>query len=165
MTKDIAIKDLLLEEINSKKLTKDNIIEFFANHEFPKEITNYFLKIYDVTKDVSGEVYNIGKIVVMKIIDFIKSNPNLSAGIALGAIAGALASAFIGWIPLIGNLLSAIGIGIGMFIGAISGYRLDKIAQGEVIIDTSIFGVFGDAMNIAKKFISLFVNIINTLRS
>jgi len=164
MTIDVAVKDLLLEEINSKKLTKDSVIEFFANYKFPKEITNYVLKIYDITKDVSGEVYSIGKIVVMKIIEFIKANPNLSAGIALGAIAGALATSFIGWIPLIGNLLSAVSVGIGMFIGAVSGYRLDNIAKGKVVIDTSIFGIFGDAMGIAKKFIALFIDMVNALR-
>jgi len=50
-----------------------------------------------------------------------------------------------------------------MFIGAVAGYRLDEIEKGQIVIDTTIFGVFGDAMQIAKKFFQLFVDIINTV--
>ena len=165
MTKAIAIKDLLIEEIQALKLTKDEIIEFFSKYKLSREITNYILQLYNITKNVSGQVIKIGKIIIMKIIEFIKTNPNLSIGIALGAIAGALASIFISWIPFVGNVLTAISIGAGMFIGAVSGYRLDLIAKGEVIVDTSIFGVFGDAMQIAKKFINLFKEIIMSLQN
>jgi hypothetical protein len=113
---------------------------------------------------VGGEIINIGKIILMKIIEFIKENPNLSVGIALGAIAGVLASVFISWIPFIGHLLQAVAVGAGMFIGAIAGYRLDLIAKGEQYIDNSIFGVFGDAMQIAKKFLRLFLDIIYSIQ-
>ena len=96
-------------------------------------------------------------------MEFIKENPNLSIGMALGADAGFLAGSFMNFLPFIGNLLQTIAIGVGMFIGAVAGYRLDEIEKGQIVIDTTIFGVFGDAMQIAKKFFQLFVDIINTV--
>jgi ElaB/YqjD/DUF883 family membrane-anchored ribosome-binding protein len=163
----VAVKniwaDLTNLEIEALKLDKYKVKEWFEEKDIPSHIVNYILKLYEHTKDVSQEVIHIGRIIILKIMDFIKENPNLSIGMALGAAAGFLAGSFMNVIPFVGNILQTIAIGMGMFIGAIAGYRLDEMENGKVVIDQTIFGVFGDAMQIAKKFFQMLVDIINTV--
>ena len=145
----VAIKNIWASltslEIEALKLDKYKVKEWFEEKKIPSHIVNYILKLYDHTKNVSQEVIYIGRIIVLKIMDFIKENPNLSIGIALGAATGFLAGTFMNVIPFIGNILQTIAIGIGIFIGAIAGYRLDEIENGKVIVDQTVFGAFGDA--------------------
>ena len=163
MTQEIAVKDLLIEEIRASKQNRDDIFEFFMSKNLAKEAIIYLQKLWEHTVEISGNIVFIGKIIVMKIIDFIKENPNMVFGMALGAITGALASIFVSWIPVIGQALSILGIAGGILIGAIAGNRMDRAAKGEYV-DNGLFAVFGDTISVAKKFLKLFYEIIDTLR-
>lgn len=164
MTQEIAVKDLLIEEIRASKQNRDDVFEFFMSKNLAKEAIVYLQKLWEHTVEISGNIVYMGKIVVMKIIDFIKENPNMVFGMALGAIAGALASIFVSWIPIIGQALSILGISGGMLIGAIAGNRMDRAEKGEYV-DDGLFAVFGDSISVAKKFLKLFYEIIDTLKN
>ena len=164
MTKATALKKLLNEEISVLKQNKDEVFEFFMIQNLPQQVIHYITNLWDYTKEIGGSVVAIGKIILLKIIDFIKLNPSLSFGAALGAIAGAMASFFVSWIPFIGQALSVISIGGGVLIGAIAGDRMDRAANGEYV-DESTMSIFGDVIVIAKKFLKLFVDIINTIKN
>jgi hypothetical protein len=88
----------------------------------------------------------------------------MSIGMAIGAAAGVLASSFVNWIPFIGQLLTSLAIAAGVFIGAISGKRVDDLEKGKQL-DNTILCVFGDAMVVAKKFFALIVDIIITIKN
>jgi len=163
MTKTVAIKELLLEEMAALKLTKEEVFEFFMKQNWNINVIEYIQKLWDYSKEIAGNMIAIGKIVLYKIIKFIKENPNMVFGMALGAIAGALAGLFIGWIPFIGQTLHVLAIAAGTLIGALSGNRLDRISNGEQI-DNSVLSIFGDSMIVAKKFIALFMEIIQVVR-
>ena len=163
ITKEVAVKDLLIEEIKALKQTKDEVFEYFISHNLSKTAISYITRLWDYTKDVAGSVVSIGKIIVMKIINFIKENPNMAFGAALGAIAGAMAGTFVGWIPFIGQALSVLSITGGMMMGAIAGDRMDRAEKGE-FVDDGLLAVFGDTISIAKKFIKLFAEIIQAIR-
>jgi len=164
MTKAKVVKDLLNEEIAALKQSKDAVFEFFMIKNLPKQVIHYITKLWDYTHTIGESVIAIGKIILLKIIDFIKENPNMAFGTALGAIAGAMASSFISWIPFIGQALSVITIGAGMLIGAIAGDRMDRAENGEYV-DESLMSVFGDTISVAKKFIQLFIDIIKTIKN
>jgi hypothetical protein len=164
ITKATAIKDLLIEEIYALKYSKDAVFEFFMIRNLPQQVIHHITKLWDFTYKIGESVVSIGKIILLKIIDFIKENPNMAFGVALGAIAGAMVSSFISWIPFIGQALSAITIGAGMLIGAIAGDRMDRAENGEYI-DESLMSVFGDTISVAKKFIKLFIEIITTIKN
>ena len=164
MTKELAEIELLGLENDAKAgYSKEDIIDFFVDKELHKTVRSYLTRLWDYTVHVSGSIVEIGKIVLNKIVDFIKENPNMAFGAALGAIAGAMASIFIGWIPFVGQALSALCVAGGMLIGAIAGNRMDRVERGEYV-DDSIMSIFGDIISVAKKFIQFFVDIIQTIR-
>jgi outer membrane lipoprotein SlyB len=164
MTKEIALKDLVLEEIKAEEYDKNSIADYLMMKNVPQDIKNYMLKLYDITENIGGDMVKIGKIIVVKIIKFVKANPNMLIGMALGAVAGVLASLFVGWIPFIGQLLTSLAIAAGVFIGAISGKRVDDLEKGKQL-DNTIAGVFGDAIVVAKKFFTLIIDIITTIKN
>lgn len=162
-TKASAVKDLLIEEIIALKQNKDELFEFFMIRNLPRQIIHYITKLWDYTHKIGESVVAIGKIILYNIINFIKKNHNMTFGAALGAIAGAMASSFVSWIPFIGQALSVMSIGGGILIGAIAGDRMDRANQGEYV-DESLLAIFGDTIAIAKKFIKLFLEIINIIK-
>jgi len=167
MTQTTAIKDLIRMEIDALSLKKDEIFEFFLE-KFPTnlagKISSFIIKLWDYSYEIAANSVSIGKIVISHIYKFILENPNMSFGMALGAIAGSLLSIFINWIPFIGQALSALIIGSGILIGALSGSRLDKISNNE-LVDNSVISIFGDTIYVATKFSKLLIDIINSIKS
>lgn len=159
-----AIKDLGLMDIEGLRRTKDEVFEFFMERNLHKVAIGYITKLWDYTKEIAGSIINIGKIILSKIMDFIIDNKNMAFGAALGAIAGAMLTPFVGWIPFLGSALSALTIGGGMLIGAIAGNRMDRADKGE-FVDTGVLAVFGDTIEVAKKFLILFIDIFQTLKN
>jgi hypothetical protein len=138
MTKEIALKDLLLEEIKAEEYDKNSISDFLMLKNVDQNIKNYMLKLYDITENIGGDMVKIGKIIVVKIIEFVKANPNMLIGMAIGAAAGALASSVVSWVPFIGQLLQGLAIAAGAFIGAISGKRIDDLEKGKQLDNTCL---------------------------
>ena len=164
MTTGIAVKDLLIEEIRALKQTKNDVFEYFMKNNVSKTTIEYITKLWDYKKDIAGSMVSIGKIIVMKIIDFIKANPNIAFGTAMGAIAGVMIGSFVGFLPFIGQILTTLSISGAILIGAMAGDRIDRANQGEYI-DESMLAIFGDTILIAKKFIMLFLDIILTIKN
>ncbi|MEA3522786.1 MAG: hypothetical protein U9R50_07405, partial [Campylobacterota bacterium] len=127
-------------------------------------------------KDIAGKTIEVGKIIVMKIIDFIKENPTLSIGMAIGGAVGALAA----FIPFIGPFIAPLTVGLGVAAGAIIGNQLsdvnvtgiakdmindtDYVSEEEAelaykkveeLIDSPITTTLKNAIDIAKKFFKL----------
>ena len=114
----------------------------------------------DVTENVTDHAISIGKIVLLKIVDFIKLHPNLAIGIAVGAAIGALVSL----IPFLGVYLAPVVASISATIGAIAGHRIDKIEQGQTVnTSTDIIAIGQDAIEIAKEFFKLLAEIFNAV--
>jgi hypothetical protein len=80
----------------------------------PLEVITRLQEIWDVTKDIAGEGIAIGKIIVIAIFDFLKANPTLTAGMAIGAAVSSLIFA----VPLIGPLLAPLGVALSTAYGA-----------------------------------------------
>lgn len=114
-------------------------------------------------KTIAGEVIDIGKIIVMKILDFVKENPTLSIGIAIGGAIGALAA----FIPFIGPFIAPLSIGLGAAAGAVIGNQIsgvdnlndgvDKIGE---LADSPITTTLKNAIDIGKKFFQLLKDIL-----
>ena len=116
--------------------------------------------LVDVTERVADRVISIGKIVLMKIIEFIKAHPNLAVGVAVGAAVGVLVST----IPFLGVYLAPIATAIAITIGAIAGHRLDKIEAGQTInVSVDAIAVGKDVIEVAKLFFVLLIDIFNAV--
>ena len=116
--------------------------------------------LVEVTEKVADRVISIGKIILFKIVEFIKAHPNLAIGIAVGAAIGAL----VYMIPFFGAFLAPIAMAISAGIGAVAGHRLDKMQRGEVVnISDDFIAIGQDVIEIAKEFFRLLADIFNAV--
>jgi hypothetical protein len=83
----------------------------------------------------------VGKIIVMKIIEFLKANPKLAASLAIGAAVYLLAHA----IPFIGPLLAPL------------------LAAAAAMYTFGTLSSLDDVIKLAKEFFSFMVDIFNAV--
>ena len=104
----------------------------------PPEVVTRLEELWKATKLIAGEVINVGRIIVIKILEFANENQKLAIGVALGAAVGALTAL----IPFIGPIIAPFATVIVAVYGG-------TIASGD--------GIF----TIANKFFKLLADIIN----
>lgn len=122
----------------------------------PEEVVSRLHDLVLFTKPIAGKVYSIGKIVLLKIIEFVKAHPFMVAGAGIGAVIGASIAGLITSIPLLGPILAPVALLLGIIItgaGAVIGYRLDKQFRD----------VGEDIVEVAQHFFALLSDVINTV--
>ncbi len=151
---------LTLWNAEAESISASDVYLWLCEQGLPTEVGIRLKNLTDVTAKVADRVISIGKIVLLKIVEFVKAHPNLAIGIAVGAVIGALTST----IPFLGAYLAPIVTVISVTIGAIAGHRLDKTEQGQTVnTDTSLIAIGEDIIEIAKTFFNLLIDIFNTV--
>lgn len=141
-----------LTMLNSKYKNKsfNDVLVEMANSNLSMEIITRLRELWDKTKNIAGEVIHIGKIIVSKILEFVKENQNMAIGIAIGVAIGAL----INTIPVLGFFLSSLATILGVTVGGLKGMRMDRKNDSymEALIES------------ANMFFKLLADIINSVR-
>jgi len=151
---------LTLLDAEAESVLSSDLYLWLCENGLPSEVAIRLKDLIDVTAKVADRVINVGKIILIKIIEFVKAHPNLAIGIAIGAAIGALVS----MIPFLGVYLAPIATAIAVTIGAIAGHRLDKIEQGQTANKADELVTIGqDVIEIAKAFFKLLIDIFNTI--
>ncbi|MEG4070688.1 hypothetical protein QUA42_25670 [Microcoleus sp. Pol11C2] len=122
----------------------------------PKEFISRLHELITFTKKVGGKVFAVGKIVLLKIIEFVKAHPFLVVGAGIGAVIGAAIAGLITSIPFLGQVLVPVAAALGITVtvmGAVVGHRLDK----------QFPNVGEDVGEIVQHFFSLFADVFNTV--
>ena len=122
----------------------------------PEEFTSRLHELITFTKKVAGKVFAVGKIVLLKILEFVKAHPFLVVGAGIGAVIGAAIVGLITSIPFLGQVLVPVAAALGITVtvmGAVVGHRLDKQFQD----------VGEDVAEIVQHFFSLFADVFNTV--
>ena len=122
----------------------------------PKEFISRLHELITFTKKVGGKVFAVGKIVLLKILEFVKAHPFLVVGAGIGAVVGAAIAGLITSVPFLGQVLVPVAAALGITVtvmGAVVGYRLDK----------QFPNVGEDVGEIVKDFFSLFADVFNTV--
>ena len=148
--------ELAILNAETESISSSDFYAWLKNLGLPDEAAIRLKGIADVTSKVGNRVINVGKIILMKIIEFVKAHPNLAVGIAIGGAIGAL----VNMIPWIGPLLAPIATLIGVTIGALAGHRLDKAAAG-MAQNTGLIAIGQDVIEIARAFFELLFDIFN----
>jgi len=159
MNSNIAQMKLMALQADTKDISWVEAVVNFTNRGVPPEVVTRLKELWETTKSIGKQVYEVGKIIVMKIIQFITDNPNMAIGVLMGISIGSL----INMIPWIGPILAPLAMVVGAFFGAVAGHRLDKIAKGE-INDFKDGSVFADLITIAKASWKLIVDIFVALK-
>ncbi|WP_138411991.1 hypothetical protein [Stutzerimonas nosocomialis] len=143
ISKEVGMFELTLLNAEVGPQSMDDILVVGLNRGIPPEIMTRLKALWTTTKMVAGEIVSIGKIVVVKIFEFLKANPNLTIGIALGAAVGALVAG----IPFLGAMLAPLSTAVSMLYGAAVGATIDA---GGTPSDPYVA-----VANLARKFFDL----------
>ena len=149
---------LTLWNARAESTSSSELYLWLRESGLPSEIAIRLQNFISTTAKIGSSIICIGKIVLIKIIEFVKAHPNLVIGIAIGAAIGAL----VNMIPFLGTYLAPIAMTIGATMGAIAGHRIDKIEKGQVV-NTGLIAVGQDIIEIAIEFFKLLINVFNTV--
>lgn len=148
--------ELTLLNAEAEALSSADIYAWLRQAGLPSEAAIRLKGLADITAEVGNQMVNVGKIILIKIIEFVKAHPNLAIGIAIGAAIGAL----VNMVPLFGTYLAPIATAVGVTLGAIAGHRLDKAASGQTQnVGMGLIAISQDVIEIAKAFFKLLSDI------
>lgn len=152
--------EMALLNAEAESTSSSNLYLWLRESGMPSEVAIRIQSLVDQTAVVAGQVYCIGKIVVIKIIEFVKAHPDMAIGMVVGASVGALTS----MIPFLGPYLAPIAIAIGATVGAVAGHRSDKMDMG-LTVNTGVIAFAQDLLEIAMEFFKLLIDIFNAVFS
>lgn len=178
MNKNKATFEVLKLQAEASQLDKVETMAFLSNNGVPLEVITRMGGLWEEVAEIAGQVINIGKIIIMKLIKFIRENPNMitglvvgfGIGVAINIVIGIVLQMIVNSIPFIGKIIGSIissiitpllSISPVIFgaVGALYGHRLDKKERGEYVNENLI----EDVITTAKKFLEFFCEIFNTL--
>lgn len=150
---------LMSMESKAKQATAVDIFNEFTKMGLSSEVVTALKEISIKTaKNIAGKVIEVGKIIIMQIIEFIKENPGLAIGAAIGGAIGALSF----FIPFIGAFVGPIGTYLGAGIGGMIGNKIQNTNEGK-LNSGGLAGEIENAMNVAKKFFQLLKDIFTAI--
>ncbi|WP_035800285.1 DUF2273 domain-containing protein [Crocosphaera chwakensis] len=150
---------LALWQAQADSMSDSDLYVWISDSGFVDDVAIRLHQLISTTKTIQGKVISIGKIILIKIVEFIKQHPYLSAGVALGIIIGLLVNS----IPFIGQILAPLATVLGITIGAIAGHRRDKRMQGKDIANDTFLGVAEEVVEIAHDFFKLMIEIFGLI--
>jgi hypothetical protein len=156
---------MALWQVDADAMSSTDLYVWLNDTGLPHEVTIRLHELATYTKKAGDKVLGIGKIILIKIIEFVKAHPNLVIGAGIGAAVGAAVAMLINSIPLLGPLLAPLGAALGLTItavGAIAGHKIDQRDQGKDVSD-GIVGITQDIIEIAKAFFQLLIDVLNTI--
>lgn len=152
--------DLVLWNAEANSVASSDLYLWLRESGLPDEVAIRLKSFVDITVQIADGIISIGKIILIKIIEFVEAHPNLAAGIAVGVAIGLL----VNMIPFLGVYLAPIVTALGVSIGAIVGHRRDKLDKGESAdMDMNPISITQDLIEIAKEFFKLLIDVFNSV--
>lgn len=78
------INNFMQAEQEYNDTTKRDVFSWMINKGVAIEIVTRLHELWDFSLKMGDKLYHIGKIIVIKLVEFVKRNPNMSTGIAIG---------------------------------------------------------------------------------
>lgn len=167
--------------ILDKQAKAKNSYEFYSQMKdlkLPNEVVEILKKIQKVTSKIAGKVVAIGKIIVIKLLEYVAEHPLQIAGLAVGlvttyalgvAVQGlfALIPALAKW-KLIGGLLAKLALLIAklcqtIFVPLMVAAPIAGVVFGEMS-DKKYPEISESLKQVAKDFFNFFSQIINSIK-
>ncbi|GHU33387.1 hypothetical protein AGMMS50256_25220 [Betaproteobacteria bacterium] len=144
LTRAQAELELDLLELEAEEVEDGMLFAKLRSLEIPREVAIRLEALAGVTRKVGGKLVAIGKIIILKLIEFVEKHPNMAVGIALGAALSTLITA----IPVLGPLLAPVALALGVAVGGIAGHGVDKGVTSPV----EVIAITQDVIEIARVF-------------
>lgn len=158
MTKQAALVELRnfdnirFNEDNARELTNRISSGLRLPESIKVEFQRGMINVFKSTKVIAGELINVGRIIFVKLFNFIQENPNM----ALGTIIGAVFIAFASWVPLseLLSLMATFGIGGHLY----------YVNKGGRELNSTLEKVIAGATHTTKEFFKLLSEIFKALK-
>lgn len=159
MTKAKANLELAIWRGEAAAVSNSDLYIWLTDCGLPPEVALRLRDLIGFTARVGEKVIDLGKVILLKLIEFVKKHPNMAIGVALGAAFSALISA----IPILGQVLAPIALPLGIFVGGVAGHRIDKASGQQMNSDTGLITIAQDVIEIAREFFQLFIDTISAV--
>ncbi|MEL6440022.1 MAG: hypothetical protein AAFQ80_12300 [Cyanobacteria bacterium J06621_8] len=157
---------MALLQAEADSFSSNELYVWLSDSGLPTQIATRLHELVTYTKKAGKKVFAVGKIILIKIIEFVKAHPHLVTGIGIGLTVGFAVQTLVSSIPFIGAVLApvagALTSTLGITIFGIAGHRLDKRSQGRHTSD-GLIGVAEDVLEITKEFFEFIADIFNTI--
>jgi len=157
ISKAQAELELALMQAESDSMASSDLYIWLRECGMPPEIAIRLKELVSVTQRIGNKVVSIGKLIVMKLRDFIMAHKGLAIGTVLGAAIASLVAA----IPLLGSLLAPLGGLLGLVI-AVSGHQNDKHPIGDRE-GVNLLELPQNLIEIARAFFDLFIETLQII--
>ena len=152
LTRQEGALELSILSAESAKVSFDQVLAEMLKEDVAPEVLTRMEQLWDTTKTIGGEVVQVGKLIVIKILEFVKSHPRFAIGVTIGAAIGALFAL----VPFIGPMLQPLAIAVGALIGGLTGTGIDFPVEAKSPMSAAIV--------IAREFFAFFAQILNAIR-
>ena len=156
LSKSQADLKMSLWQVEAEETTSAEIYMWLQESGLPNEVTIRLHELLTFTKNVAGRVISVGKVILIRIAEFVKAHPFLVISAGIGAVVGAAITGMITSIPILGQILAPIALALGIaitFAGAVIGHNLDK----------QFPNVGKDLFEIVQDFFALFADVFNAI--
>lgn len=158
--------EMSLWHVEAESIKTSDLYVWLSECGLPHEVTTRLHELATYTKKVGSKVFAVGKVILVKIIEFVKAHPKLVAGVGIGIAIGLAVNHLVSSIPYVGYLLAplttALATTLGIVVFGIAGHRSDKRDQGKEI-QNGIFGVAEDVVEVVVAFFQLIVDVFNVV--
>ena len=149
--------EFVLQCAEADTFSDTDFYQWLRESGLPIEVAIRLKALIDATAEIGGRTINIGRLIIVKLMDFIKMHKNLAIGIAIGAAIAVLVSS----IPFLGPFLAPIAAAIGITFGALAGHRIDMGSSGKMPYPVNDpIAIAQDVIEIAKAFLKLFIELL-----
>ncbi|MCG6898162.1 MAG: hypothetical protein LJE60_13810 [Thiocapsa sp.] len=155
MDRDKAVFQAMALQAEAARLDRVETMAYFSITGVPLEVITRLDSLWDKTIEVAETTLDIGKIVLLKLIQFIKANPHAGIGLLIGLALGMLINA----VPYVGPIIAPVAAVALTVVSTLSGHRLDTALRGDYTGD----GLIEDLITITKQFWTLIWDIMNSI--
>jgi len=104
------------------RITREEVIDYLLEQGIPHHLAYRIAGLLHVVIRVGDATIRIGRVILHQMLEFLRKNPGMAIGAALGAVFGMLSFS----VPLIGSFIGPLLTAIGAFIGAAIGHATDR---------------------------------------
>jgi ElaB/YqjD/DUF883 family membrane-anchored ribosome-binding protein len=160
--------ELLVLQAKAEQINEADFIADLVNKGLGADVIARLQILSEKVAYIGDQIIKVGKIILMKLWEFIKENPFMSIGIAIGVALTALTSLIVGWIPFLGPILTGITalviipttISMGMSLDKL----IEKIKHEERLGDTPLEQLYEGAIKLFSLLGDIFKSVKNELK-
>lgn len=143
-----ALAEVQAIEADYEGVNRKKMLAYLLKKGLPIEVATRLDDLWNEVKCVAGHVIQVGKVIVCRIIEFIRSYPHTAMGVLIGAAIGSLTGA----IPFLGPVLAPLATSLGAIVGGVAGAKIDVGCDGTQAV-----------VVVARDFFKMLIDIFNAL--